>query len=89
MDEDELFGQCNFNPSRSGTPHPYTHQTDSYLALRAILLKSISEVKITAKNILMLTRSFSITESHIIDEILELLSVITGKPLATTSHNRT
>ena len=37
----------------------------------------------------MLTKSPSITESHIIDEALELLSVITGKPLASTSHNRT
>ena len=89
MDEDELFGQCNFNPSHSGTPHPYTHQTDSYPTLRAILLRSISKAKITAKNILMLTKSSSITESHIINEVLELLSVITGKPPASTFHNRT
>ena len=87
MDEDELFGQPNFNPNCSGTPHPYTHQTDLYLALRAILLRSISGAKITAKNILMLTKSPSIAESHIIDKVLELLSVITGKSLATTSHN--
>ena len=35
----------------------------------------------------MLTKSPSIAESHIIDKVLELLSVITGKSLATTSHN--
>jgi len=83
-----LFGQYNFNPSHSRTPYPYIHQTDSYPALRAILLRSISEAKITAKNILMLTKSLSIIKFHIIDKVLELLSVITGKPLATTSHNR-
>ena len=37
----------------------------------------------------MLTKSSSITESHIINEVLELLSVITGKPPASTFHNRT
>jgi len=89
MNEDELFGQCNFNPSHSGTLHPYTHQTDSYPALRAILLRSISKAKIIAKNILMLTKSPSITEFHIIDKAPELLSVITGKPPASTSYNRT
>ena len=87
MDEDELFGQPNFNPNCSGTPHPYTHQTDLYLVLRVILLRSISEAKITTKNILMLTKSPSIAESHIIDKALELLSIITGKSLATTFHN--
>jgi len=89
MDEDELFGQHNFNLSYSETPYPYTHQTDLYPALRAILLKSISEAKITAKNILMLTKSPSITESYIIDKALELLSIIIGKTPASTSHNRT
>ena len=84
-----MFGQHNFNLSHSRTPHPYIHQIDSYPASRAILLRSISEAKITAKNILMLTKSPSITESHIIDKALELLSVITGKPPASTSHNRT
>jgi len=59
MDEDELFGQHNFNPNCSGTLHPYTYQTDSYPALRAILLRSISKAKITAKNILMLTKYLS------------------------------
>jgi len=58
MDEDELFGQPNFNPNHNGTPHPYTHQTDSYPALRAVLLRSMNKAKITAKNILMWTKSY-------------------------------
>jgi len=51
---------------------------DTLTSLRTLLLSSISEAKVTARNILMLTKTSSITESLIIDEVSELLNIITG-----------
>jgi len=83
MDEDELFGQTSNNGTptpdhRSGTPHPASQPMDTLISLRTLLLSSISEAKVTARNILKLTKTSSITESLIIDEVSELLNIITG-----------
>ena len=51
---------------------------DTLTSLRTLLLSSISEAKVTARNILILTKTSSITESLIIDEVSELLNIIIG-----------
>jgi len=57
----------------------------THLSLRT-LLSSISEAKVTAQNILMLTKTPSITESLIIDEVSELLNIIIGIPPTNFPH---
>jgi len=91
MDEDELFGQTSNNGTPtpdhwSGTPHPTSQPMDTLTSLRTLLLSSISEAKVTTQNILMLTKIPSITESLIIDEVSELLNIITGKPPTNFLH---
>jgi len=91
MDEDELFGQTSNNGTptpdhRSGTPHPASQPMDTLTSLRTLLLSSISEAKVTAQNILMLTKTSSITEPLIIDKVSELLNIITGVPPTNFPH---
>jgi len=54
---------------------------DTLISLRTLLFSSISEAKVTAQKILILTKTPSITEFLIIDKVSKLLSIITGKPL--------
>jgi len=85
MDEGELFGQTSNNGTptpdhRSGTPHPTSQPMGTLTSLRTLLFSSISEAKVTTQNTLMLTKTPSITEPLIIDEVSDLLNIITGKP---------
>ena len=85
MDKNELFGQTSNNSTptpdhQSEIPHPASQLMDTLISLRTLLLSSISEAKVTAQNILILTKTSSITEPLITDEVLELLNIITGVP---------
>ena len=91
MDKDELFGQTSNNSTptpdhQSGIPHPASQLMDTLISLRTLLLSSISEAKVTAQNILILTKTSSITEPLITDEVLELLNIITGVPPTNFPH---
>jgi len=86
MDEGELFGQISNNSTpipdhRSGTPHPTSQPMGTLTSLRTLLFSSISEAKVTTQNTLMLTKTPSITEPLIIDEVSDLLNIITRKPI--------
>jgi len=91
IDEDEPFSQTSNNGTLtpdhwSGTPHPASQPMDTLTSLRTLLLSSISEAKVTTRNILMLTKTSSITEPLITDEVSKLLNIITGVPPTNFPH---
>jgi len=59
------------------------------ILLRTLLLSSISEAKVTVQNILMLIKTYSIVEPLIIDEVSDLLNIITGKLPTNFPHKET